>query len=158
MKSTAGKLFWAAIWLAFLGLNLSQEWDRFILAHPGASRWDFVLSLAPYFQEMFISLAAVGVIIGLAWIVGARINKWFAPADNPPPPTDAGPIYALRTYPAHVTVCVGLVCASVVMFFYWPGGAMVTVGAAIGAWVLLGRRMGFEPGNDPAAPQNQMRS
>ena len=155
MKSLAGRLFFAAIWLVMLGITVSGERDRFIEAHPGASGWDFALFLAPTLGQILLALALLGVLARLIW---PRVTKWSSPREDRPPPADAGPLYAARTYPLHVLVCLLMIGVSTALLFSWPGAAMVAVALTIAAWVSLGRRLGFEPADDPAAPRNQARS
>lgn len=157
MKSFAGRLFWAAISLVILMANVSREWDRFIENHPGASGWDFVRASAPSFGTMILGIAVCIVLAVLIGSVASFVARWSAPPRNSPPPSDAGPLYALRTYPLHVGVCLVLVSLSLVTFFSWPVAAMVLIGLTIWSWVLLARRMGLEPPDDPAAPHNPSR-
>ena len=155
MRSLAGRLFFAAIWLVMLGITVSQEWDRFVEAHPGASGWDFALSVVPFLAQLLTALALFGVLARLIW---PKVTKWSSPREDRPPPADVGPLYAVRTYPLHVLVCLLMIGGSSALLFYWPGAAMVAVALPIAAWVSLGRRLGFEPADDPAAPRNQARS
>ena len=156
MKALAGKLFFAAFVGLWVFVHLGDEWAPYFAAHPGATGWNFALAQMPYLGSLFVSLALLVALPKLARMIG--VGRWFAPAQSPPPPADAGPLYAVRTYPVHVGICVGLVVASVLLYFFWPAAAMMSVGLTIGAWVLLGRRLGFEPANDPAAPHNPMRT
>ena len=158
MKSLAGKLFWVAISLLVLGVNVSEGWDRFVSEHPGASGWDFARASVPYLGLVVLGIAGVLVVTMLVKLIAKPVARWTAPSRSAPPPSDAGPPYALRTYPLHVAVCLGLIAASLLAFYLWPTAAMVLTGLTIGAWVMLARRMGFEPSNDPAAPQNQSRT
>ena len=160
MKSLAGKLSFAAFVGFWVFVHLGDEWVPYFAAHPGASGWDFALAQLPYLGSLFVGFAVLGALLvalpKLARKIG--LDRWFAPPQSAPPPADAGPLYALRTYPVHVGICAGMVVSSVVLYFFWPGAAMLAVGPTIMAWVLLGRRLGFEPANDPAAPHNQMRT
>ena len=158
MKSVGGKLFWAAMSLVLLGTNLSREWDRFVSDRPGASGWDFARASGPYLGQFVLGLGVVVILIMLIKRCVKPVARWTAPSRSAPPPVDAGPLYALRTYPLHVGICMGLLAANLLTFYLWPRVAMVLVGPTIGAWVLLGRRMGFEPSNDPAAPQIHSRT
>ena len=158
MKSVAGKLFFAAIWFVFLGANVSREWDRFIADHPGASVWDFTRASAPFLGQLVLGIAGVFFLIIVIGLVTKRATRWTVPPNSPAPPADAGPLYALRTFPLHVSVSVGLIAVSLLTFYSWPFVAMVLIGPTIGSWVLLARRMGFEPPNDPAAPHIKSRT
>lgn len=154
MKTPIGKLIQVAFAVGFFGLFLSGRWDEFVQAYPDATAWDFALSLVPYLGAVLVGIVVFAALLAVA----RKVNAHFAPPQNPSPPADAGPLYALRTYPVHVGICVGMVVSSVVLYFFWPVAAMLAVGPTIGAWVLLGRRLGFEPANDPAAPHNPMRT
>ena len=158
MKSAAGKLFWVAIWFVFLGANLSREWDSFIADHPGASVGDFVRASGPFLGQLILGIVGFIVLIKVVALVAKPVARWTAPPQSPPPPLDAGPLYALRTFPLHVSFCVGLIALNLVTFYAWPTAAMVLIGPTIGSWVLLARRMGFEPSNDPAAPHIESRT
>ncbi len=158
MKSAAGKLFWVAIWFVFLGANVSREWDRFIADHPGASVEDFVLASGPSLGQLILGIVGFIVLIKVVGLVAKPVARWTAPPQSAPPPSDAGPLYALRTFPLHVSVCVGLIALNLIAFYAWPTVAMVLIGPTIGSWVLLARRMGFEPSNDPAAPHIESRT
>ena len=158
MKSVGGKVFWIAIWLLFTGASVAGEWDRFIADHPNASGWDFMRASAPYAAQMVLGIVIFIVLVGLIGRVASPVARWAAPPRSPPPPEDAGPLYALRTHPLHVGVCVSLVGACLVTFVSWPSAAMVLICPTIGSWVLLARRMGLGPLEASAVPQNQART
>ena len=158
MKSVAGKLFWVAIWFVFLGANVSREWDSFIADHPGASVWDFTRASGPFLGQLILGIVGFIILVIVIGLVAKRVTRWTAPPESPPPPSDAGPLYALRTFPLHVGVSVGLIALNLITFYAWPTVAMVLIGPTIGSWVLLARRMGFEPSNDPAAPHIKSRT
>lgn len=158
MKSKSGKLFFGAIWLVFFGMGFANAWDQFVRDHPGASGWDFLRAMAPLAVEPLLIILGLVILGGVLGKVAEKFSRWPGAPNSPPPPVDAGPLYAIRSYPIHVGVCLGLVAATLFLFFSWPTGAMVLVGLTIAAWVMLARRMGFEPTNDPAAPQNQPRT
>ena len=158
MRAAAGKLFFAAIWFVLLGANVSREWDRFIADHPGASVWDFTRASAPFLGQLVLAIAGLIVLVTVISLIAKRVTLWTVPPQSPAPPADAGPLYALRTFPLHVSVSVGLIAVSLLTFYSWPFVAMVLIGPTIGSWVLLARRMGFEPSNDPATPHIKSRT
>lgn len=158
MKSLAGRLFFAFIWLAMLGIALSQQWDEFVTEHPGASGWDFARSLAPFLGEALAAAACFGLVAALASLTWPRLVKWSSPREDSPPPVDAGPLYAVRTFPVQVAICLLLTGGTIALLFHRPGAAAVTLGLTLAAWVWLGRRLGFGPADTPAAPPNGTRS
>jgi hypothetical protein len=158
VKSLAGKLFWATIWLLLLGNTVSRDWEHFAENHPGASVWDYVRDALPLLGQLAVFVVCILMIAALASVLTPRVARWFAPPQDPAPPADAGPLYALRMFPIHVGVCVGLTAGVALTMLNWTAAAMILTGPSIAAWVLLARRMGFEPPNDPVSPHNQQRT
>ena len=131
MKSAAGKLFWVAIWFVFLGANLSREWDSFIADHPGASVGDFVRASGPFLGQLILGIVGFIVLIKVVALVAKPVARWTAPPQSPPPPLDAGPLYALRTFPLHVSFCVGLIAVHLVPFYALPDCPIVSHGTPL---------------------------
>ncbi|WP_428154562.1 hypothetical protein [Brevundimonas sp.] len=151
MKSRAGKLFFGVIWLLVLGNMVSLDWEQFAANHSGASIWDYLRDALPLLGQLAAFVVGIFVLGALASVVAPRLATLCAPPRNPAPPADAGPLYAMRTFPIHVGICVGLTAGVALTLLSWSVVAMILIVPAIGAWVLLARRMGFEPSNDPAA-------
>ena len=158
MKSRAGKLFFGVLWLLFLGNMVSRDWEQFASNHLDASIWDYLRDALPLLGQLSVFMICIMICIfvvgALTSAVGPRLARWFSSPRNPAPPADAGPLYAMRTFPIHVGICVGLTAGVALTLLSWSAVAMILIGPAIGAWVLLARRMGFEPPNDPAAPHS----
>ena len=84
--------------------------------------------------------------------VERKVERWQKPAG---PGAEASPMDALRLFPVHTAVFAGLVIAVVLVFWVHLGFAILLVAPAMMAAVLLSRRLGLEPPDDPAAPQNR---
>ena len=158
MKSLAGKLFFGAIWVLSFGTMIWSDWIRFEEGHLDASFWDFVLGSGPLLGQVALGAVCVVAIGALVSLIGPRVSRWTAASEASPPPDGAGPIYALRTFPVHVGLSVGLVAGVILTLFTWTAAAVLLMGPAIASWVLLARRMGLEPPIEPASPHNQPRS
>lgn len=143
---------WAflALWLVYAGYWLWRGWGDAIERDPEVSvnsfLWETIVAWAPIMAIAIGLLAAIGV--ALAW--DRRLLRSSVPPQGP-----ITPAFVLQHYPIHLGVCVALVALSAWGMFTAPTMAMVMIGLAGGASVSLARRLGLEPPNDPAAPQNQ---
>ena len=154
MKALTGKLLEIVFFLLGLAFLLSNKWERLQEAHPTASQEFLVSKMVIFSGQWGLSLVAF---ISLM-VVLARFSPWLkrlgGPSSKNPPPTDAGPLYALRTFPLHVAICVGSIGACLLTAQQWPHVAMGLAAFSLAAWVALGRRMGFDPADTQTQPQN----
>ena len=148
-----------AMWGFFVVIFLDKFWSPLRAGNPTLDFRGLVEhQQAGLLTGAFLAMFVTGVAYRLsrpARKIERVVERWQRPSG---PGAEASPMDALRFFPVHTVFLVCLVIAAVVAFWVHPGAGMLLVAAALMAAVTLARRLGLEPLEDPAAPQNQQRS